>query len=216
MRGERSESGDVCTTGSRRNDGNVITAAGARARTGCATEPVYVCAGLAVVVAGGFVCGWRYIPIWILLVFHCYTDIRVRQVYCLPTRICIAADVTVCIAGGMAGKEYISAVLCVAAVVLLSVVFHMYAQGDAEVFVMLIAAAVVRGQAVVGYTVNIVWMSGILFCLMLLVKNIIVAVRCAACGNRFKFIRTGPMVPAIAAAFLVTCVQWRISFTAMS
>lgn len=214
MRGERSESGDVCTIGSRRTDGNVITAAGAR--TGCATEPAYVCVCFAVVVAGGFVCGWRYIPIWILLVFHSYMDIRVRQVYCLPTRICIVVDVIVCIAGGMAGKEYISAVLCVAAVVLLSVAFHMYAQGDAEVFVMLIAAAAVRGQTVVGYTVNIVWLSGMVFCLMLLVQNIVIMIRCAVNGSKFKFIRTGPMIPAIAAAFMISCMQWKFSFTAMS
>lgn len=214
MRGGRSESGDVCTIESRKNNGNVITAAGVR--TGCATEPAYVCLGLAVAVAGGFVCGWRYIPIWILLVFHCYTDIRVRQVYCLPTRICIAADVIACIAGGMKGKAYISAVLCVAAVVLLSVVFHMYAQGDAEVFVMLIAAAVVRGQTVVGYTINIVWLSGIVFCLMLLVQNIVIGIRCAVNGSKFNFIRTGPMLPAIAAAFMISCLQWKISFTAMS
>ena len=197
MRGERSESGDVCTIGSRRTDGNVITAA--CARTGCATEPAYVCVCFAVVVAGGFVCGWR-----------------VRQVYCLPTRICIVVDVIVCIAGGMAGKEYISAVLCVAAVVLLSVAFHMYAQGDAEVFVMLIAAAAVRGQTVVGYTVNIVWLSGMVFCLMLLVQNIVIMIRCAVNGSKFKFIRTGPMIPAIAAAFMISCMQWKFSFTAMS
>ena len=185
-------------------------------RAGCAPEPAYACLGLIAAVAGSFVCGFRYVPIWILLVFHSYTDMRTRQVYCLPTRICIAVDIILCLIGGASGRDYMSVVLCASAVILLSAVFHMYAQGDAEVFVMLIAAAVVRGQAVVGYTVNIVWLSGILFCLMLLVKNIIAALRCAACGNRFKFIRTGPMVPAIAAAFLVTCVQWRISFTAMS
>lgn len=106
--------------------------------------------------------------------------------------------------------------LCATSVILLSVVFHMYAQGDAEVFIMLIAAAVVRGQPAVGYTINIVWLSGIIFCIMLLIQNIVLAIHGAVNGSKFSFIRSGPMVPAIAAAFLISCLQWKISFTAMS
>lgn len=189
---------------------------GARVSRGCFPEPAYACVCLAAAVAGSFLCGIRYVPIWILLVFHSYTDARSGQIYCMPTRLCIAVDSIIYILSGAAVKDCIYLIGCMIIVMLLSAVFHMYAQGDAEVFIMLIMSAAVRGQMAVGYTINIIWLSGIVFCVIMLCANIALNIPRIGKNRKIKLIRTAPMVPSIAAAFIITCIQWKISFTAMS
>ena len=47
----------------------------------------YIC--IVAALFGSFICGIYNLPIWYMLIFHSYTDIKSRQLYVFPIRLCI-------------------------------------------------------------------------------------------------------------------------------
>ena len=165
----------------------------------------YSCMVLAAV--GSLVCGVRNIIMWLLLAFSCYTDIAEREIYIFPIRVGIAVEmVRYVIVNGFKIEGYIELLVCMVIMVLLSRLFMAYAEGDLEIFIMLVLSAAVRGEGITEYTLKLLWLSGVCFVLMLAVYMLFYNIQRLAAKKRPKIIMAAPMVPSIAAAFLVCCM----------
>ncbi|MGN1188552.1 MAG: hypothetical protein ACI4R6_08655 [Lachnospiraceae bacterium] len=144
--------------------------------------------------------------IWILLVFHCYTDCRDGIVYCLPTHICIGVELCAYITSLFLGTESIDGIffliVCACGIVFFSRVIHAYAEGDEEIYVMLVLAAANEGRDILSYGIYILGCSGAIFVLCRLCLMAIVSL--SERGNeRKKFAMEAPMLPAILGAYFL-------------
>lgn len=123
---------------------------------------VYIC--IVIAVAGGFVCGRNNIILWYMLVFHCYTDIKSMEVYVLPVRSAIIAETVILfVKHGFLYMDYRELFLCLAAVIVLRIM-RAYAQGDMELFIMLIIAAACGEGSIISYSCKLVYGSLVTFC----------------------------------------------------
>lgn len=144
--------------------------------------------------------------IGILLAAHCYTDCRDGTVYCMPTYICIAVEVIVyiirlvCGAAGLAGLTELAVSIC--GIIFFSRIIHAYAEGDEEIYVMLVLAAANEGKDALFYGIHILGCSGSIFVLSRL---------CLMAGGALLRGRQGmngiameaPMLPAILGAYIL-------------
>lgn len=144
--------------------------------------------------------------IWILLVFHCYTDCRDGIVYCLPTHICIGVEIYIYITRLVSGAESINGIffliVCVCGIVFFSRVLHAYADGDEEIYVMLVMAAANGGRNILSYGIYILGCSGVIFVLWRLCLLAIVSLVERGDGRK-KFAMEAPMLPAILGAYFL-------------
>lgn len=162
----------------------------------------YICMVLAA--TGSLVCGVRNIIMWLLLAFSCYTDIAEREIYIFPIRVGIIVEmVRYAIVNGFKIEGYVELLLCMVIIVLLSRVFKAYAEGDLEIFIMLVLSAAVRGEGIMEYTLKLLWLSGVCFVLMLAVYMLLYNIQRLSEKKRPKIIMEAPMVPSIAAAYIM-------------
>ncbi len=144
--------------------------------------------------------------IWILLVFHCYTDCRNGIVYCLPTHICIGVELCVYITSLVSGAESINGIffliVCVCGIVFFSRVIHAYADGDEEIYVMLVLAAANGGRNILSYGIYILGCSGAIFVLYRLCLLAIVSLSRSGDVKK-KYAMEAPMLPAILGAYFL-------------
>lgn len=166
-----------------------------------------VCICMVVAIAGGFVCGWQRLVFWLILVFSGYTDIVRREIYVFPIRIGIVVEMVgyVTITGNKLNL-YVELLLCITVMVLLSKLLRAYAEGDLEIFIMLVLAAAVRGENTAEYTLQLLWLSCAVFVLLFSLYVIIYNIHRLKSGKKVKLVTEAPMVPAIAAAFLICCI----------
>lgn len=157
-------------------------------------------------VAGFLFNGVHEYLIWILLVFHCYTDCRDGTVYCLPTHICIGVELCVYITNLVSDAESIDGIffliVCVCGIVFFSRVIHAYAEGDEEIYVMLVLAATNGGRNILSYGIYILGCSGVIFILWRLCLLAIVSLSERGSGRK-KFAMEAPMLPAILGAYFL-------------
>ena len=130
----------------RRSDGDVMTKGVVQA--GCALEPAYACVCLAAAIAGGFICGRRYIPVWILLVFNSYTDVRTRTipVWLFPSVALIGSSVLLYI--GLFGYWNIIGLACMFVPMFILAITGNFGGGDILMFA---AVGLILGEDVAGY-----------------------------------------------------------------
>ena len=160
---------------------------------------VYIC--IVIAVAGGFVCGWNNIILWYMLVFHCYTDIKSMELYVLPVRIAIIAEtVLLFMKHGFLYMDYRELFLCLAAVIVLRIM-RAYAQGDMELFIMLIIAAACGEGSIISYSCKLVYGSLVTFCVSFGVYMAVYNLKEKLMGRQLKKIKKAPMVPSIALSF---------------
>lgn len=165
---------------------------------------VYIC--IVIAAAGGFVCGRNNIILWYMLVFHCYTDIKSMEVYVVPVRIAIIAETALLfVKHGFLYMDYRELFLCLAAVVVLRIM-RAYAQGDMELFIMLIIAAACGEGSIISYSCKLVYGSLVTFCVAFGVYMVVYNLREKLMGRQLKKIKKAPMVPSIALSFFICCI----------
>ncbi len=165
---------------------------------------VYIC--IVIAVAGGFVCGWNNIILWYMLVFHCYTDIKSMELYVLPVRIAIIAETVILfVKHGFLYMDYRELFLCLAAVIVLRIM-RAYAQGDMELFIMLIIAAACGEGSIISYSCKLVYGSLVTFCVSFGVYMAVYNLKEKLMGRQLKKIKKAPMVPSIALSFFICCI----------
>lgn len=152
---------------------------------------------------GSFVCRPAQLALWYMLVFCAYTDMRTAQVYVFPIRVCIACELIllICRRGVFCGEQV--RLLFSLAVIVLMKVIGVYAQGDMEIFIMLVMAAGINGEETVGYSMRLlattslifVVLFGIYFCVYNCIRKLH--------GGRLMFVKKAPMAPSIAIAFIL-------------
>ena len=164
----------------------------------------YICIVIAVI--GGFGCGWNKIILWYMLVFHCYTDIKSMELYVLPVRIAIIAEtVLLFVKHGFLYMDYRELFLCLAAVIVLRIM-RAYAQGDMELFIMLIIAAACGEGSIISYSCKLVYGSLVTFCVSFGVYMAVYNLKEKLMGRQLKKIKKAPMVPSIALSFFICCI----------
>ena len=165
---------------------------------------VYIC--IVIAAAGGFVCGRNNIILWYMLVFHCYTDIKSMEVYVLPVRSAIIAEtVLLFMKHGFLYMDYRELFLCLAAVIVLRIM-RAYAQGDMELFIMLIIAAACGEGSIISYSCKLVYGSLVTFCVSFGVYMAVYNLKEKLMGRQLKKIKKAPMVPSIALSFFICCI----------
>lgn len=164
----------------------------------------YICIVIAVI--GGFVCGWNNIILWYMLVFHCYTDIKSMELYVLPIRIVIIAETVIFfVKHGFSYMDCRELFLCLVVVVALRIM-RAYAQGDMELFVMLIIAAACGKGSIIRYSCKLVYGSIVIFCVAFGVYMVVYNLKEKLMGRQLKKIKKAPMVPSIALSFFICCI----------
>lgn len=144
--------------------------------------------------------------IWLLLLMHCYTDCREGNVYCLPTYACIIGEMVICIIrlidGVVNAEELGTVVVCVCLIMLFSRVIHAYAEGDEEIYVLLILAALNEGRDIISYGVYILGCSGTIFVTWRLCM-LVAALFTGELRKQKEALMDAPMLPAILAAYFL-------------
>lgn len=161
----------------------------------------YIC--IIAAIAGGFICKFPDFFMWYMLMFNCYTDITDMELYVFPIRLCIAAEIFVFFYKyGFCYENYVGLILCLVFVWIFRV-FKLYAQGDMEIFFMLIMTAALKGCDIVKYSWRLVYGAMSIFCILfgfyIVVYNIVRKIR----GERLERIKKAPMLPAIAISYLI-------------
>lgn len=165
----------------------------------------YIC--IVVALFGSFICGIYNIPIWYMLIFHSYTDIKSRQLYVFPIRLCIVVEfLALLYKYGFSYENYCGLFLCLAAVFILKIL-RVYAQGDMEIFFMLIMGAAVKGVDIAMYSFRLVYGSMIIFCVMFGIYFIVYNIWLKLKGKSFMKTKKAPMVPAISIAYILCCAM---------
>lgn len=177
----------------------------AAVRFGSLGMTAYIC--MAAAIAGSFVCGRDNLILWYMLMFHSYTDIRTNELYAMPIRLGIIVETVIFFACyGLSYPYYRGLLLCLALVVLIRLL-RLYAEGDMEIFIMLIMAAARKGQGIFMYSWKLVSTAIVIFSISfgiyIAVYNIIRKLK----GKKFKLLRHAPMVPSIAMSFIICCVN---------
>lgn len=151
--------------------------------------------------------------LWLLLIFHCYTDCRSGTVYCFPTYICIVVESIIYISALICGRTDISVlfqlVVCIGIILFFSRVIHAYSDGDEEIYIMLVLAAANMGKDVLFYGIYLLGVSGTIFIICRLWELVINFISAKRHGNRKSFAMEAPMLPAILAAYIMAAFQWR-------
>ena len=93
-------------------------------------------------------------------------------------------------------------IVCVCGIVFFSRAIHAYADGDEEIYVMLVLAAANGGRNVLSYGIYILGCSGAIFVLWRLCLLGIVYLAERGDGRK-KFAMEAPMLPAILGAYLL-------------
>ena len=164
----------------------------------------YICAAAAVI--GSFICGTGNLFMWCMLMFHSYTDIKTMELYVFPIRICIVIELLCFLVKyGFSYGGYRELLLCLGAVLLLKLL-KLYAQGDAEIFFMLIIAAALNGKDIVNYSWRLVYGAMAVFAVMFCIYVIIDNINGKARGQTILRVKRAPMVPAISIAYMLCCV----------
>ena len=157
-------------------------------------------------VTGSFFCQPAEFLLWYVLVFCAYTDMRTSQVYIFPLRLCIVCEfVMLVVKYGLCSKTYIEIAGCGAVIIFLWLV-RVYARGDMEIFLMLVVAAVLRGEGAAGYAFRLMSTSAALFVGLYSVYFVIHNMYRKLNGEKIIIIKKAPMVPSIALAFLICCM----------
>ncbi len=173
-------------------------------RLGSLHAVAYIC--IATAIAGSFLCGTGNLFMWCMLMFHSYTDIRTMELYVFPIRICIVIELLcLFVKYGFSYEGYMELLVCLMAVFFLKL-FKLYAQGDAEIFFMLIIAAALNGKDIVNYSWRLVYGAMAVFAAMFCIYVIIDNINGKARGQTLLRVKRAPMVPAISIAYMLCCV----------
>ena len=152
---------------------------------------------------GSFVCRPAQLVLWYMLVFCAYTDMRTAQVYVFPIRVCIVCEliILICRQGVFCAEQ--GRLLFSLVLIVLMRIIRVYAQGDMEIFMMLVMAAGINGEETVDYFMMLLAMTSLIFVVLFgiyfCVYNCIRKLR----GGRFVLVKKAPMAPSIAIAFIV-------------
>lgn len=154
-------------------------------------------------VLGSLVCQPAELAAWVILAFCAYTDMNTAQVYVFPIRVCIAGElVGFVLLNGLLYKEYGGLLLCVAIIVFMRVI-RAYAQGDMEIFIMLVMAAGISGGETFSYFLRLMMMSALIFAVLFGIYFIVYNLIRKLKGNKIVIVKKAPMVPSIAIAFIL-------------
>ena len=154
-------------------------------------------------VLGSLVCQPEELAALFILAFCAYTDMNTAQVYVFPIRVCIACElVGFVLLNGLPCKEYGGLLLCVAIIVFMRII-RAYAQGDMEIFIMLVMAAGISGEEIVSYFLRLMTMSALIFVLLFGICFIIYSLIRKLKGKKIVIVKKAPMVPSIAIAFIL-------------
>lgn len=141
--------------------------------------------------------------LWALLLFHCYTDCTTGTVFCAPTQLCLAAEAVLFLLQRPAAGTWLSLGASIACVLAASKLLKAYADGDAEIFCLLILAAAGRGKEPFEYMLVLMFGSCILFILQAAFKNLTGFIRHKTLGVPFRFRKEAAMLPAITAGYFL-------------
>ena len=85
-------------------------------------------------------------------------------------------------------------------------IMRAYAQGDMELFIMLIIAAACGEGSIISYSCKLVYGSLVTFCVSFGVYMVVYNLREKLMGRQLKKIKKAPMVPSIALSFFICCI----------
>ena len=86
-------------------------------------------------------------------------------------------------------------------------ILRIYAQGDMEIFFMLIMGAAVKEIDIAMYSFRLVYGSMIIFCVMFGLYFIVYNLWLKLKGKSFMKTKKAPMVPAISIAYILCCAM---------
>lgn len=148
--------------------------------------------------------------VWSVLVFQMYNDITTHTVICKPIT-AVTAVMTVWLLISKTQGNILNALTLFAAMLVLAALIYipsklpvfMYAEGDADIFLMIAVCSALCDKNPVIYFIKTLYLSGCVFIIEVLVINAIRFISSKVRKVKYRVVRRAAMVPAIAFAYLV-------------